>query len=75
MKLTALAFLLSASAAFAGPTENITGCATAQADNSNFTVRIDPTCSLSSDQSDGSPILAQYAAALWVTINTPDEDE
>jgi hypothetical protein len=78
MKLTALAFLLSASAAFAGPFENITGCETAQADNSNFTVRVDPTCAFASDNSGGAGILLATAAAAYVDLITPeveDEDE
>jgi hypothetical protein len=73
--LLTAAIVALAAPAFAGPFENITGCETAQADNSNFTVRVDPTCAFASGNSGGSPILAQYAAALWVTINTPDEDE
>lgn len=44
MKLTLTALLLSASAAVAGTTETITGCATVAVDGSNYTVFADPTC-------------------------------
>ncbi len=39
-----IASTLAAAPLFAGATEAITGCATAPAENSNFTVFVDPTC-------------------------------
>lgn len=33
----------------AGPTENITGCATAPVEGANYTVRVDPTCALATE--------------------------
>lgn len=42
--LTLTALLLSASAAVAGTTEAITGCATVAVDGSNYTTFADPTC-------------------------------
>lgn len=50
-------FALFVGTAFAGSTEKITGCATALAAGSNFTVRIDPNCALS-DDSDSEGIFA-----------------
>jgi hypothetical protein len=52
----AAVFALFAAPTFAGPTENITGCATAQADNSNFTVFVDPTCYKAPETSGGGNI-------------------
>lgn len=43
--------------ALAGPTENITGCATAPATNSNFTVRVDVSCPLSDRQGSSDAII------------------
>jgi len=50
----------------AGPTENITGCATAPAEGSNFTVRVDPTCALAETGGSGGDafILAGLAAVI-----------
>jgi hypothetical protein len=59
----------------AGPTENITGCATAPATNSNFTVRLDPNCPLSADESDGSGLLVAVAAAAFIDAMTPDDED
>lgn len=74
--LTAIAMLLAfAFPALAGPTENITGCATAPATNSNFTVRLDPTCPLSADESDGSGLLVAVAAAAFIDAMTPDDED
>lgn len=47
MKLTALFaafFSLFAGFAFAGSTENITGCATVAVEGTNATIFVDPTC-------------------------------
>lgn len=63
MKIIA-ALLLTATAAFAGPTENITGCATVPVAGSNYTVRADVTCALSNDENDGSGLLIAVAAAI-----------
>jgi hypothetical protein len=73
--LLTAALVAFAAPAFAGPFENLTGCETAQADNSNFTVRVDPTCAFASDNSGGDPILAQTAFAMWVDVITPDDED
>jgi hypothetical protein len=72
---TAAAIALMAAPTFAGPFENITGCETAQADNSNFTVRVDPTCAFASDNSGGDDTFIKIATALYIDLVTPDEDE
>ena len=61
----------------AGPTENITGCATAQADNSNFTVRVDPTCDLGSNEGSGlnSLFASTAVAALGSLLDDEEGDE
>ncbi len=69
--LTLTAFLLSATAALAGPTENITGCATAPVEGANYTVRADVTCALSTDQNDGSGLLLGVAFSPFL----PEIDE
>jgi hypothetical protein len=61
MKLTLSFFLLSATAAFAGPTENITGCETKPIANSNATQFVDPTCYKPVETS-GDNILTIFAA-------------
>ena len=61
---TLAAFLLTATAAVAGPTENITGCATVPVDGANYTVRADVTCALSTDKPDGASILGVVFAAF-----------
>ena len=66
---TIAALLLTATAAVAGPTENITGCATLPVAGANYTVRADVTCALSSDESDGSGIILAVAFGAF----TPDE--
>ncbi len=67
-----IAATLAAAPVFAGSTEAITGCATAPAENSNFTVRLDPTCALSTDQPDGPSINAILVKAL-ADLTAPDE--
>jgi hypothetical protein len=59
----------------AGPTETITGCATVPVEGSNYTVRADVTCALSTDESDGSGLLTAFAAAALIDALTPDEEE
>lgn len=71
----AAAIALMAAPAFAGPFENITGCETAQADNSNFTVRVDPTCKFASENSGGDGTALAVFAAAYIDLITPDEDE
>lgn len=61
-------------AVFAGPTENITGCATAPVEGANYTVRVDPACALSSDESDGDGLLIAVAAEAFLDALTPDEE-
>jgi hypothetical protein len=73
--LLTAALVALAAPAFAGPFENITGCETAQADNSNFSVRVDPTCAFASENSGGDDTFIKIATALYVDIMTPDEDE
>lgn len=58
----------------AGPTENITGCATAAVEGANYTVRVDPTCALAVNK-DGDPILMLVASAAFADALTPDEEE
>jgi hypothetical protein len=60
---------------FAGTTEAITGCATAPAEGSNFTVRVDPTCALGSNEGSGADglLLAAVDAALDAVL--PEEEE
>lgn len=74
MKLTLTAFLLSATAALAGPTENITGCATVPVTDSNVTQLADLTCALDENK-DGDPLLMQVATAAFIDAITPDEAE
>ena len=59
----------------AGPTETITGCATVPVEGSNYTVRVNPHCALSTDESDGSGLLTAFAAAALIDALTPDEEE
>lgn len=73
--LTLTALLLSATAVLAGPTENITGCATVPVEGANYTVRADVTCALSDDQPDGPNIIKATAARALVELLTPDEEE
>lgn len=66
--------ILLPAAVMAGPTETITGCATAPVEGANYTVRVDPTCALSTDESDGSSDLLRAAFAALDGL-TPDEKE
>lgn len=72
--LATVALIAATLPALAGPTENITGCATAPAEGSNFTVRLDPTCALSTDKNDGSGLFKATASNLWIDVITPDEE-
>ena len=67
MKKFALALAtvaLFAFPAFAGSTEDITGCATTPVDGSNYTVRVDTNCALSNDLPDGDAIIKVTGKAL-----------
>ena len=59
----------------AGPTETITGCATVPVEGTNYTVRADVTCALSTDESDGDGILIAVAADAFIDALSPDEEE
>lgn len=63
MKIIA-ALLLTATAAFAGPTENITGCATVPVDGANYTVRADVTCALPTGNTGASDIVLEVLRSL-----------
>lgn len=73
--LLATGFIAAAFPALAGPTETITGCATTPVDGSNYSVRVDPWCALSTDQNDGSSILKATAALALADLLTPDDEE
>ena len=51
--LLTAALVALAAPAFAGATENITGCETVAVEGTNYTVRVDTACALSTDQPDG----------------------
>lgn len=72
--LLAAGFIAAAFPALAGPTENITGCATAAVEGSNYTVRVDPTCALAENK-DGDTTLTLIAAAAFLDAIAPDEAE
>jgi hypothetical protein len=61
-------------AAFAGPTENITGCATEAVEGSNYTTTVEPGClkSTGGTSSDGF-LLA--ALSIWADQRAEDAAE
>lgn len=67
-------FIAAAFPALAGTTEAITGCATVAVEGSNYTVRSDVTCALSTDENDGDSIFQATALAAFIEMVTPDED-
>lgn len=68
---TAAALALFAAPAFAGSTENITGCATVPVQGSNFTVRLDPNCALSNDKGDGNNLLGAAGVQVVYDLVNP----
>ena len=71
MKLTVLAFLLSATAAFAGSTEAVTGCATVAVQGANYTTFSDPTCYAAKESSGNDALIVAVVNAM--PIFNPEE--
>jgi len=65
MKTTIIALLMTTAPAFAGPTENITGCATVAVDNTNYTVKADPNCVIAVNKG-GDDFLMAYATEVFL---------
>lgn len=59
-------------AVFAGPTENITGCATVAVEGANYTTTVVPGCLKSTENKDGSTFIL---AGLGAVIEDMAEDE
>lgn len=66
-------FIAAALPALAGTTEAITGCATVEAENSNFTVFADPTCYRAPEGGNG--LDATLVAALISALPDDEEEE
>lgn len=59
----AVIFAAVGSAALAGATENVTGCATVPVEGTNYTVRADVTCALSTYEG-GDTVIIDVVRAL-----------
>lgn len=59
---TAATFAIFAGAAFAGPTENITGCATKPVEGGNYTNFVDPNCYKAKDSTGIDPVFLDFVA-------------
>lgn len=63
---TAATLALFAGAAFAGPTENITGCATKPVEGGNYTNFVDPNCYKAKDSTGIDPVFLDFVSSLAV---------
>jgi hypothetical protein len=69
MKTTIIALLMTTAPVFAGPTENITGCATMAVEGSNYTVRVDANCALATNKANGDADSLMLEALAVVAAN------